>query len=180
MTHFNRRHFLKYSALTGLGLSSISLFSGCSAKKKPAFKIGFLTPKTGADAESGTSCERGARIAKDFLKSLNVDLEVIVVDTESNPEVARLKAEKLINDGAHCLIGAYNSAATATIAQVAEQHKIPFIINMASADTLTEQGYQYLFRNFPTSKMLADNSISGMKNYFQKIILHLKPARLLC
>ena len=168
MTTLNRRHFLKYSALTGLGLSSINLFSGCSAKKKSGFKIGFLTPKTGADAESGTSCERGARIAKDFLKSLNIDLEIIIVDTESNPEIARLKAEKLINDGVHCLIGAYNSAATATIAQVAEQHKVPFIINMAAADTLTEQGHQYLFRNFPTSKMLADNSISGMKKLFSE------------
>jgi branched-chain amino acid transport system substrate-binding protein len=166
MTQCNRRFFLKSFALTGLGLSSVSLFSGCATKKKTAFKIGFLTPKTGVDAESGTSCERAARIGKSFLKFLGVDLEIIVSDTESNAEVARLKAEKLINDGVHCLIGAYNSAATATIAQVAEQHKVPFIVNLSAADTLTEQGYQYLFRNFPTSKMLADNSISGIKTLF--------------
>lgn len=126
-----------------------------------------MTPKTGPDAESGLSCERGAMLARDFLKQLGYDVEIVIADTESNPEAARRKAEKLVQEGVQCLVGAYNSAASATIAQVAELRKVPFIINLSAADNLTEQGYEYTFRNFPTSKMLARNSILSMKPLFE-------------
>ena len=46
-------------------------------------------------------------------------------DTESNVDAAREHAEKLIGDGAHLLVGAFDSGQTTAIAQVAEQKGIP-------------------------------------------------------
>ena len=75
-------------------------------------------------------------------------------DTETNVEVARARAEKLINDGAQLLVGAFDSGQTTAIAQVAEQKGIPFVINIAAAPPITEQGYKFVFRNFPTAPMI--------------------------
>ena len=72
-------------------------------------------------------------------------------DTETNVEVARSRAEKLIADGAQLLVGAFDSGQSSAIAQVAEQKGIPFVINIAAAPPITEQGYKFVFRNFPTA-----------------------------
>ena len=72
-------------------------------------------------------------------------------DTETKVEVARSRAEKLIGEGAQLLIGAFDSGQSTAIAQVAEQKGIPYVINIAAAPPITEQGYKFVFRNFPTA-----------------------------
>ena len=72
-------------------------------------------------------------------------------DTETNVDTARTRAERLIEEGAQVLVGAFDSGQTSAIAQVAEQRGIPFVINIAAAPQITEQGYKFVFRNFPTA-----------------------------
>src|ERR1043166_7594456 len=52
------------------------------------------------------------------------DLQILNADTETNVEVARSRAEKLISDGAQLLVGAFDSGQSTAIAQVAEQKGI--------------------------------------------------------
>ena len=68
-------------------------------------------------------------------------------DTESNVDTARSRAERLIEQGANVLVGAFDSGHTAAIAQVAEQRGVPLIVNIAAAPQITEQGYKFVFRN---------------------------------
>ena len=89
------------------------------------------------------------------------------VDFESNVDQARARAEKLVNDGAQVLIGAFDSGASSAIAQVAEQRKVPFVINIAAAPPITEQGYRFTFRNFPTSVDLIRNGLGLYRDLFQ-------------
>ena len=81
-------------------------------------------------------------------------------------EVARARAEKLINDGAQLLVGAFDSGQTSAIAQVAEQKGIPFVINIAAAPPITEQGYKFVFRNFPTAPMILSDAFTNQKELF--------------
>ena len=114
-----------------------------------------LLPRSGYEAGIGQDCQRGVDIAPGILKSLGLpDLTIVNGDTESNVDVARERAEKLIDDGARLLVGAFDSGQTTAIAQVAEQKGIPLVINIASAPAITEQGYKFVFRNFPTAAML--------------------------
>jgi len=87
-------------------------------------------------------------------------------DTETNVEVARARAEKLINDGAQLLVGAFDSGQSTAIAQVAEQKGIPFVINIAAAPPITEQGYKFVFRNFPTAGMILSDAFTNQKEVF--------------
>src|SRR5205809_7156708 len=70
-------------------------------------KVGVLLPRTGAQAGIGQDCQRGVEIAPGIFKDLGLpDLTIMNGDTETNVEVARARAERLINDGAQLLVGA--------------------------------------------------------------------------
>src|SRR5580698_8033415 len=105
-------------------------------------KVGVLLPRSGFEAGIGQDCQRGVDVAPAILKSLGLpDLTIMNGDTESNVDVAREHAEKLIGEGAQLLIGTFDSGQTAAVAQVAEQKGIPFVVNIAAAPEITEQGY---------------------------------------
>src|SRR5690606_30523187 len=95
------------------------------------------------------------------------DMEYVLADTETNVQVARAQAEKLINEGVHVLVGAFDSGASTAIAQVAEQKGVPFVINIAAAPAITEQGFKFVFRNFPTGKMIASDCFKLQKELFE-------------
>ena len=82
-------------------------------------------------------------------------------------EVARARAERLIGEGAQLLMGAFDSGQSTAIAQVAEQKGIPFVINIAAAPPITEQGYKFVFRNFPTAPMILGDAFANQKEIFE-------------
>ncbi len=130
-------------------------------------KVGVLLPRSGAQAGIGQDCHRGVEIAPAILKALGLpELAIVNGDTETNVEVARARAEKMINDGAQLLVGAFDSGQSSAIAQVAEQKGIPFVINIAAAPPITEQGYKFVFRNFPTAPMILTDAFANQKELF--------------
>jgi branched-chain amino acid transport system substrate-binding protein len=130
-------------------------------------KVGVLLPRSGFEAGIGQDCQRGVDIAPALLKSLGLpELTIVNGDTESNVDVAREHAEKLISDGAQLLVGAFDSGQTTAVAQVAEQKGIPLVINIAAAPQITEQGYKFVFRNFPTVGMILDDAFVNQKEVF--------------
>jgi branched-chain amino acid transport system substrate-binding protein len=96
-----------------------------------------------------------------------VDIELMNADTETNVDTARTRAERLIQDGAQCLVGPFDSGAAAAISQVAEQRGIPFIVNIAAAPQITEQGYKFVFRNFPIASELVKNGLALTEDLFK-------------
>src|SRR5205085_7880073 len=91
-----------------------------------ALKIAIILPRSGYLAPAGQGCHRGAVIAPKVLADYGHAVELIHIDFESNVDIARTQAERAINDGAHCLVGAFDSAATTAIAQVCEPRQVPF------------------------------------------------------
>jgi branched-chain amino acid transport system substrate-binding protein len=133
-------------------------------------KVGVLLPRSGFEASIGQDCQRGADIAPAIFKSMGLpDITIMNGDTESNVEVARTRAERLIGEGAQLLVGAFDSGQTTAIAQVAEQKGIPLVINIAAAPPITEQGYKFVFRNFPTAPMILGDAFANQKEIFEII-----------
>jgi branched-chain amino acid transport system substrate-binding protein len=131
-------------------------------------KVGVLLPRSGAQAGIGQDCFRGVELTNPILKDIGLgELAFMNADTETNVEVARSRAEKLIADGAQLLMGAFDSGQSTAIAQVAEQKGIPFVINIAAAPPITEQGYKFVFRNFPTAPMILGDAFQNQKEIFE-------------
>jgi len=133
-----------------------------------ALRVGVLLPRSGLQASIGQDCQRGVDISAGILKDLGLPpLQIMNADTETNVDVARSRAEKLISEGAQLLVGAFDSGQTTAIAQVAEQKGIPLVINIAAAPPITEQGYKFVFRNFPTGPMILRDAFLNQKEVFQ-------------
>jgi len=151
----NRRHVLIGSAAAAACLAAPAIVRA----QAKSLKIAVLLPRSGYLAPSGQSCHRGALIAPKVLAEFGHAVDLVHVDIESNPDVARTQCERVINDGAQCVVGAFDSASTLAMAQVCEQRKVPLVVNIGAAPQLTEQGYKYLVRNFPTGGQLVTNGL---------------------
>jgi branched-chain amino acid transport system substrate-binding protein len=131
-------------------------------------RVGVLLPRSGFQGLIGQSCQKGADLAPGVIKEiLGVDIELVNADTETNVDTARTRAERLIQEGAHILVGAFDSGQSTAIAQVAEQRGVPYIVNIAAAPQITEQGYKFVFRNFQTAGDIVRNGLALIGDLFQ-------------
>jgi branched-chain amino acid transport system substrate-binding protein len=167
MDKVTRRDFNRLAAGSAAGAAVLGAPAIVRAQTRKV-RVGVLLPRSGYLAQLGQSCQRGADIAPAVMREVyGVELELMNADIESNVDTARARAEKLISEGAQVLVGPFDSGAATAIAQVAEQRRIPFVINVAAAPQITEQGYRYTFRNFPTAGDLVRNGLALFRDLFQ-------------
>ncbi|MFZ0127366.1 MAG: ABC transporter substrate-binding protein [Xanthobacteraceae bacterium] len=163
-TNTNRRTLL---ASTAAAAAVLAMPAIVRAQGGP-LKVGSLLPRSGVQALIGQDCQRAVELAPALLKDLGLpELTIMNADTETNVDTARSRAERLINDGAQMLVGAFDSGQSSAIAQVAEQKGIPYVINIAAAPPITEQGYKFVFRNFPTAPMILNDAFTNQKEVFE-------------
>jgi branched-chain amino acid transport system substrate-binding protein len=161
----NRRRFNQALAAAG-ALGAFSPF-GIVRAQSAKLKVGVLLPRSGVQAGIGQDCHRVVQITGGLLSDLGLPgLDIMNGDTESNVDVARSRAERLISEGAQLLVGAFDSGQTTAIAQVAEQRGIPLVINIAAAPPITEQGYKFVFRNFATAPMILGDAFANQLEVF--------------
>jgi branched-chain amino acid transport system substrate-binding protein len=162
----NRRTFSRNIAVAGAA-AALSPFSIVHAQAQK-LRVGVLLPRSGFQGFIGQSCQKGADLAPGVIKEmLGVDIELMNADTETNVDTARTRAERLIQEGANVLVGAFDSGQSAAIAQVAEQRGVPYIVNIAAAPQITEQGYKFVFRNFQTAPDIVREGLGLIGELFQ-------------
>ena len=162
----NRRDFNKAAVAVGAATALSPLNRAFAQAQK--LKVGVILPRSGYLGKIGQSCQKGADLAPGVIKQLlGVDVELMNADFESNVDTARTRAERLVQEGANVIVGPFDSGAAGAIAQVAEQRGVPFVINIAAAPQITEQGYKFVFRNFPTAIDLTVNGLSLIGDLFR-------------
>jgi branched-chain amino acid transport system substrate-binding protein len=183
MSRLTRRAFLK-TAVAGAAVVGAPLSPRAQGK---AFKIGAVHPVTGPLAEPGQACRLGAQMAVEAVNAAGgirnkggLRLELLVGDTQTKPENGRVEAERLVNQGAQMLVGSFDSGSTAAMVSVAQQKRVPFLVDIAAADPITanvaksvkegQQKIQYVYRNFPTSSSFGRKAVQ----YFTEIFAEAK------
>ena len=162
----NPRRITRRTFTAGVAAAAVAAPAIVRAAGGP-LKVGVILPRSGFEAGIGQDCQRGVDITPPILKSLGLpELTIMNGDTESNVNTAREHAEKLVSDGAQLLIGAFDSGQTTAVAQVAEQKGIPLVINVGSDPQITEQGYKFVVRNFPTVPMLLHDEFAEQMEVF--------------
>jgi branched-chain amino acid transport system substrate-binding protein len=180
----DRRTFLKVTG-AGAGATALVGFPAVLRAQTPAFKIGVVHPVTGPLAEPGQACRLGAQMAADAInaaggiKSLGgAKIELILGDTQTKPEVGRTEAERVITQGAQMLMGSFDSGSTAAMVPVAQQRRVPFLVDIAAADPITanvaksvrdgQQKVQYVYRNFPTGSSFGRKAVQYFGEVFKE------------
>jgi branched-chain amino acid transport system substrate-binding protein len=176
-----RRTFLKGAAAG----TAVLGFPAVLRAQPRTVKIGTIHTVTGPLSEPGQACRLGAQIATDHvnaaggIKSLGgAKLELLLGDTQTKADVARAEAERVISDGAQMLMGTFSSGDTAAIVPVAQQRRIPFLVDISAADPITanvaksvkegQQKVQYVYRNFPTGTMFGQRAVQFMSDIFKE------------
>jgi branched-chain amino acid transport system substrate-binding protein len=181
MTTVSRRTLLRGTAV-GFALAGVPLRSGAQPK---SVRIGVIHTVTGPLAEPGQACRAGAQMAADAINAAGgikalggAKLELLLGDTQTKADVARTEAERVINQGAQLLMGPFNSADAAAIVPVAQQRRIPFLVDIAAADPITanvaksvkegQQKLQYVYRNFPTGSSFGKKAVQYFGEIFKE------------
>jgi len=181
MSTVSRRTFLG-AAAAGAAVAGFPLPLGAQPR---TVKIGVIHTVTGALAEPGQACRIGAQMAADAINAAGgikalggAKLELLLGDTQTKPDVARAEAERVINAGAQMLMGTFNSGDTAAIVPVAQQRRIPFLVDISAADPITanvaksvregQQKVQYVYRNFPTGSSFGVRAVQYFTEIFKE------------
>jgi branched-chain amino acid transport system substrate-binding protein len=153
-----------------LFLTAAVLFPASSVMGQENVVIGMIQPMTGSLAVIGQSAKRGHEFAVERInatggiKSLGgAKLVLLAGDSQGKPEIGMSEAERLIQKGADVLTGCYQSSVTFAATQVAEKHKVPFVMSMAIADKILERGFKYTFRTQYSSSIAANKTIEYIK-----------------
>ncbi len=167
----DRRSFLKISGVAGLGMAVSTLgVPKLLRAAPPTIKIGSVQPATGPLAVIGVGQRRGNQLAVDYINSLGgiksmdgAKLELLLGDSESKPEIGRSEADRLIKDGAAVMTGPFQSGVALAISTLCEQRQVPFIMDVAALDKITDKGKKYTFRVFITVTGLLNGAVKYLK-----------------
>ena len=134
-------------------------------------KVGIVLPLTGPQAKFGEVEKQSFELA---LEEINArggingrKLEFLIEDDTGRPDVGRSVVEKLITRDRVVMVGGgYSSSVTYAVSGVCQQNRIPFLINTGSADNITEQGWDYVFRLNPPVSEYA----SGLESFLTDVV----------
>jgi ABC-type branched-subunit amino acid transport system substrate-binding protein len=152
----SRRGFFKTAgALTVAGLAP-AIVRGQGAP----LQLGILTPLTGAGGVAGPGMAKAMKAVMDEVNAagglLGRKVELIVEDTETNPESAVRAARKLIDvNKVPVIMGTWASSVTTAVAPLCWESKT-FLTTTSGADSITLLPHQgYLIRTQPNNHLQA-------------------------
>ena len=125
------------------------LLLGCPQK---AVKVGVILPLTGDDATYGNAVKNGLELAFEDIQAdsaRSTQLELVIVDSESDPQKAANLLETVYDDGALLAIGGVTSSEAKEMINVANRYDRVLISPSASSPELTAASSNF-YRIFPS------------------------------
>ncbi|MDR7307487.1 ABC transporter substrate-binding protein [Rhodoferax saidenbachensis] len=166
-------------------LAAVLLGAGISmgAQAQQEVKIGVLYPLTGPGAAVGAELRSALELAADIINNgapgvpelplsagkglpnlKGAKIKLVFADHQANPQTGASEAERLITqEKVVALVGAYNSAVTATASQIAERAGVPFLNPESSSASLTQRNFKWFFRTTPHDDLFVHNAFEFLK-----------------
>jgi branched-chain amino acid transport system substrate-binding protein len=122
------------------------------AGAKGTVRVGVLLPLTGNTAWAGKTNRIAATIAAEEVNAQDLaggyKVELVFGDSQCEPRAAHDQAQRLISqEKVQLLIGEWCSSASIAVAQVANDEKIPLLVNISTADQIAGDAGPYAFQS---------------------------------
>ncbi|HSI54379.1 MAG: ABC transporter substrate-binding protein [Ramlibacter sp.] len=173
--------FFSRARLAALMISGLGLAATAQAQQE--IRIGVIYPLTGPAASVGGELRNALELAADIINNgakgtpdlpfsagkglpnlKGAKIKLVFADHQANPQTGATEAERLITqEKVVAIVGAYNSAVTATASQVAERAGIPFLNPESSSATLTQRGFKWFFRTTPHDDLFVHNAFEFLR-----------------
>ncbi|MFB6271101.1 MAG: amino acid ABC transporter substrate-binding protein, partial [Halobacterium sp.] len=163
-----RREYLAGASVALTGLSGCTLLGGGGGGDE-TITIGATVPETGAFSSLGQDLKRGYELG---IKRMNDaggiggrDVELVVEDDESDPEVLRQQLQKITsNNDVDMLWGSFSSLLVPAGSAFAESEGIPFVAIAASYEqNRVETDADWTFIPFPHSRDVVRGTRNALK-----------------
>lgn len=129
-------------------IAAAAILAGTAAHAEP-IKIYTIVELTGPGAASGEPFRDGIKMAVDEINAdggiLGRQIEAPILDTQSNPGIAKAMATKAVDDGAYAIMGPIFSGSVLVSMEVAREAHIPNFVG-GEASNITERNNPYVFR----------------------------------
>ena len=173
-TRAPRLHFFSSNSIKLAITSLISITLACSlstpAQAADSVKLASIVELTGSGATAGTNFKNGVNLA---IKEINAaggimgkKIETTVMDTQSNPGIAKGLTKKAIDDDVFAVFGPVFSGSIIVSMAETRRAEIPNFTGGEAAD-ITMQGNPYIFRTSFTQSI----AIPKVANYIRRIAL---------
>jgi branched-chain amino acid transport system substrate-binding protein len=157
------------SVLLALALCLIAFGTGTvSAAEK--IKIGILGPFSGSLAFNGGEMKKGMMLALDDINAggglFGQQIDLIFGDTECKPDKGLAAVKKLVTqDDVLVVGGGYCSSVNIATSEFCQFEEVPVVVAIAISPTITNRGYDYVFRTSPNSPMF----LEGMNKWLAEV-----------
>lgn len=137
---------------------AVPFIAGPPADRQASVRIGALVPLSGNFQSFGVVMKNAMLLAEETVNQEGGihgrPLEVIFADTQGRASLAESVVKELTEDRkAVMLVGGYSSDATFSLAKTAQRRDVPFVVCTASADRITQMGWENIYRiNPPVSE----------------------------
>ena len=140
------------AALAGVLLLAAPSAALAQAGSKGTVKVGVLLPLTGNTAWAGKTNRIAAAIAAEEVNAQDLaggyKVELVFGDSQCEPRPAHDQAQRLISqEKVQLLIGEWCSSASVAVAQVANDEKVPLLVNISTADQIAGDAGPYAFQS---------------------------------
>ncbi len=133
-------------------------------------KIGILGPFTGSLAFNGGEMKKGMMLALDKINAegglFGQEIEIVYGDTECKPDKGLAAVKKLVTrDKVLVVGGGYCSSVNIASSEFCHFEGCPAVVAIAISPTITERGYDYVFRTSPNSPMF----LLGINRWLEEV-----------
>ena len=156
--------------------ASFTALSACGgdapASSSGVFKIGVVLPLTGSTAWGGRPARIAAELAAREVNEQHLAgdyrLELEFADGACAPRTAYAAADKLISqDRVGMLIGEWCSSASIAAAQVANDAKVPMLVQISTADGIARNAGAYVFQAIMQNSVIQEREATLLLEKFR-------------
>jgi len=145
-------------------------YGSTSKAAEPPIPIGVVGPFTGSMAFNAEEMKKGMLLAVDEVNAkggiLGRKIEFILGDTEGKPEKGVAVVKKFATrDKVLVVGGGYNSSVNIATSEACQNEKTPIVVAIAISPTITNRGFDYVFRTSPNSPQF----LAGMNEWLEKV-----------
>lgn len=151
-------------------LASTAVYANGSSEDASSYKIGFMGPMTGDNANYGILCSQSVKLAVDQANAAGgingTPIELIIEDSEGSQEKGMACIEKLSSsDKISCLVGPVFTGVSFAVGERCQAEGIPMISPSATHKDITAIG-DYVFRTVVSDGLQGE--VAG--TYFYEVL----------